>query len=470
MAVAVRRPVLEDRPVTLSTDTTPTSRLRVRHLWLLLPFLGLAFRAVTPIRDNSFLWHIRAGELQLDIGEVLQTDPFSFTELGSSWRTQSWLIELLYGWLFSLTGGVQWVPAMIFIILGTAFGFLGLAVYRWTRDPLSTAIALLVMTWVAFFFAVPRPVLASFLLIAATVVVLQNADRVGWALIPILWLWAAVHGSWVLGGGLIVLEAVRRRSWRLVEIGAVGGVATLFTAHGIGTWEIFVSFLRNRDALSYLSEWARPDFTDPLLAPALLVVVGIVFGAVTGRLERSHLVVIVPFAVFGALQLRSVFPALLVLLPYAAAVRSPRSPVGIRAAQGSTLINKGIAAALVALVVIALARPVLIDDHKLPPVAAVDMLDDRPVLHGPAAGGYLIYAQWPERLVFVDDRAELFGADGFEAVVQALEARDYQALLLRHDIGQALLEAEWPLVAALQADGWETRYEDENWVVLSNEE
>ncbi|MDJ0959845.1 MAG: hypothetical protein QNJ88_04240 [Acidimicrobiia bacterium] len=444
----------------------PADRLSIRHLWVLVPFVALAIRAVTNIGDNSFLWHVRAGEIQLSAGEVLRSDPFSFTELGAPWRTQSWLLELLYGWLFMQSGGLQWVPAVIFLTMSATFVFLGLAVYRWVRDPVRTAIVLLVMAWVAFFFAVPRPVSASFLLLALMAVVLQNEERVGWAIVPILWLWAAVHGSWVVGGGLVVLEAARRRSWRLVELGAIGGVATLLTAHGIGTWQIFVSFLSNREALDFLSEWARPDYTNPFITPALLVVAAIAAAVIARRLPPQHLLVALPFAIFGALAMRSVFPALIVLVPYAAAAIAPPTDRTLRPKSGSPLLNKAFVGVLVLLCGVALARPIGIDQEKLPPEAAVDRLDDRPVFHGPAAGGLLIYAEWPDRLVFVDDRAELFGADGFGDVVDALEGRTYAALFETHDVGQALLEADWPLVDSLRNDGWQTAYEDEAWVVL----
>ncbi len=442
-------------------------RLSIRHLWVLTPLMALAIRAVTKIGDNSFLWHVRAGEVQLATGEVLRSDPFSYTELGASWRTQSWLLELVYGWLFLRTGGLQWVPAMIFVIMSLTFGYLGLAVYRWVRHPGRTAIVLLVMTWVAFFFAVPRPVVGSFLLLALTAVILQNQERVGWAIVPVLWLWAAVHGSWVVGGGLVVLEAVRRRSWRLVELGAIAGVATLFTAHGIGTWRVFFAFLANREALDFLSEWARPDYANPFITPSLLVAVALVAAVVTRRLDSRHLVVAVPFVVFGALAMRSVFPALLVLVPYASAAIAPSSTREARSPSGNALLNTAFVVALVVLCGVALARPISIDEEKLPPPAAVGALDRRPVFHGPAAGGLLIYAEWPDRLVFVDDRAELFGADGFGAVVDALEGRSYRPLFETHDVGQALLESDWSLVGVLRDDGWRTAYEDESWVVLA---
>ena len=72
--------------------------LFLAHLVLLVPFVALVIDAWAPIRDNSFLWHIRAGELQANAGEVLVADPFSFTMLGERWLTQSWLAELLYSW------------------------------------------------------------------------------------------------------------------------------------------------------------------------------------------------------------------------------------------------------------------------------------------------------------------------------------------------------------------------------------
>ena len=88
--------------------------------------VALAIDAWAPIRDNSFLWHIRAGELQAQAGEVLVADPFSFTMLGEPWLTQSWLVELLYAWAEGLTG-LGFVPYMILLVGGLTFVGVGLA-------------------------------------------------------------------------------------------------------------------------------------------------------------------------------------------------------------------------------------------------------------------------------------------------------------------------------------------------------
>ena len=73
-------------------------RFSLFHLILVVPWIAIVIDAFKPITDNSFLWHIRAGELQATSASVLTTDPFSFTMHGEHWLTQSWLAELAYYW------------------------------------------------------------------------------------------------------------------------------------------------------------------------------------------------------------------------------------------------------------------------------------------------------------------------------------------------------------------------------------
>ncbi|MGA7270083.1 MAG: hypothetical protein WB239_03320, partial [Acidimicrobiia bacterium] len=69
----------------------------IRLAWL-APVTAILIALRRPTQDNSYLWHIQAGLRQIDLGSVLTRDPFSFTAAGRPWRTQSWLIELVYGW------------------------------------------------------------------------------------------------------------------------------------------------------------------------------------------------------------------------------------------------------------------------------------------------------------------------------------------------------------------------------------
>src|SRR5690606_35004676 len=71
-------------------------RFTVWHAALLLPWVIASYGFARTFNDNSYLWHVRAGDIQLNQGSVISSDPFSFTKADYPWRTQSWLAELLY--------------------------------------------------------------------------------------------------------------------------------------------------------------------------------------------------------------------------------------------------------------------------------------------------------------------------------------------------------------------------------------
>jgi hypothetical protein len=444
--------------------------LTVRHLWLLVPLAAVGYRAGAPLSDNSFLWHVRAGTLQLEAGEVLRTDPFSFTAAGDAWRTQSWLLDLVYGALDLRIDGLAWVPWFVFLVGSALFVFVGLIAYWATRDVARTGLIMILVAWIGTIFMVPRPVLVSFLLLSALVAALRYPRQLAWAMVLLIWVWAAIHGSWVLGVGLIGLEALRRRSARLFATAVVAGFASLATAHGIGTWEVTWKFFANRGALEYLSEWRRPDFAWPLLWPYVLALLAIGYLALRRRLAWFDAIVIVPFAIFGTLAARSVFPALLVLLPFAAQALRPRTQpaqIATTTSPGITWLNRALAVVIVAIALIGVLQPSRINERVLPPAAARAALDPGLVFHGPGAGGVFIYSEWPERLVYIDDRAELYGAAMFEATVAAIEGVGYEAVFDQWSLEQALLKTDWALGERLAAEGWSERYRDENWIVLA---
>ena len=294
-------------------------RLRVSHLRFFVPFILLAWRASLPIGDNSFLWHVRAGTLQLDLGSVLTTDVFSFTSQGEAWRTQSWLAELGYGWLENLTGGIGWVPIMKFVAMSMTVALLALVVHKVAgRRSAVTLAGLLLLVWQAAPFGIARPALLGFVLLAAVVAFSQLEKRPLWLLPLLFWFWASVHGMFVVGLGYLFLDAMRRRSRRQVVAVAISGVATAFTAHGLGAWWILLQFGRSRGALDLIREWLPPDFSNPFLLPLLIVILGIMVAGTLGRLAPDDLWILIPFVAFGLLAERNVWPAVMVLVPLAA--------------------------------------------------------------------------------------------------------------------------------------------------------
>lgn len=441
-------------------------RLSVRHLFVMTPVIGVVVAAARSITDNSFLWHVRAGTVQLDAGEVLRVDPFSFSAGGETWRTQSWLADLLYGTLERWTGDLSWVWPVVAVTMTITLALVGLAVYRETGNPLVVAVILFFTGWLVLRTLVPRPVVFSHLLLAALVVVLAH-ERLRWTIPLILWVWAGLHGSFVIGLGLLVLEAVRsgrRELWGLLGLSAV---SVSLTAHGLALWGVLGEFAASRGALDLIQEWAPPDLTDLSAAPYALFIIAVTFAAALGRIAPRDLVVVAPFLLFGLTSYRALIPAALVLAPWVARA-SEVPPLPGRVESG--LLNGAIAVVIiVAAVWLGLERAESQPDEELFPVSAVGALAPGPVFHGDAVGGYLIYAAWPDRLVYTDDRAELYGETRFQEFVDARAGRPvWRDVFARHEIDQALLAADSTgLQEVLTASGWSETYRDIDFVVLS---
>jgi hypothetical protein len=100
------------------------------------------------------------------------------------------------------------------------------------------------------------------------------------------------------------------------------------------------------------------------------------------------------------------------------------------------------------------------------PTALIERLESEAVFHGAAVGGYMIYAEGPERLVYVDDRAELYGGDGFREFADATIGVGYRTVFDTWGIREAILEDDWPLLADLAADGWDQVATDGRFVLM----
>lgn len=438
-------------------------RFSIAHLVLLLPWVALVIDAWKSIVDNSFLWHIRAGTVQADQGVVLTTDPFSFTMTGEPWLTQSWLVELLYGWAEGLSG-LGFVPYMILFIGTLTFFAVGLIAFRMSRSVPATVFVLILSILALISFLVPRPVLFSYLLMTL-VILAWDRPSARWTLPFLFWIWAAVHASFVIGLLYVGLSILMRRDWRALPTAVVAGLVTLGTAHGVGVVTFLLDFTESSDALQYLTEWRRPEFSETVFLPFAGAVVFIVVGAFRGRIFPRHVWLVAPFVLAGLSSVRAIPPAFLALVPLLALSLSDLE-IGSRAGLRPRL------ALVFALVVLALPF-LLIEDGQLSegrfPVDALASLDDVPTFHDDVIGGFLIWAEGPERKAYIDDRAELYGDRMREFVDVRRGETDWRPVFQRDGIEQALLPNDAHLVSELDEAGWAVVHEDENFTILRSE-
>ncbi len=440
-------------------------RFDIRHLYVLIPIAGFAMLSfMRSIGDASFLWHVRAGELQMVTGRVLAVDPFSFTAGGETWRTQSWLPDLVYAYLEATLGGVGWAPILVGVVGAATLAITGISAYGNCRDTVVTGIWVAIATWLLVPFAQPRPVVISYLLLASLVLVISRGAALQWTVVPILWVWSGVHGSWIIGLGLLTLWAIERRSPKLGLLLATSAATTALTAHGLGAWMIVSTFVRNAGALNYIQEWRPPDFADIAQAPYLLVVASLLVAAVVGRIQIRALWVVLPLLVFGLTSRRAVPVAALVLVPFASRWvfhrmlwrRSAWTPI-------PGLLAVAIAGLVGATLVGSERR---IEPTEFPNDLAIEAVAGRRAFHGMAVGGYLIFRDQPGSFVYIDDRAELYGERRFADHSAALRG-DYEGLFDRLDIEVAIVEPDWPLTKILLRNGWLTEYQDERFLVVS---
>ena len=151
--------------------------------------------------DGDTNWHVATGLWILDHRVVPTSDIFSFTAAGRKWVTHEWLSELLMGTAFKVFGwsGVRVLTAVAFAV---ASGVLARELLRHVG-----LVAGLMVVAVIFPVLVPhviaRPHTLALPILAIFVAELLRARRTGqrpslW-LLPLMVLWANIHGSYILG-------------------------------------------------------------------------------------------------------------------------------------------------------------------------------------------------------------------------------------------------------------------------------
>jgi hypothetical protein len=250
-------PAAGDR-VSGTAEEAPVAISSVRgDAWLLLAF-GLpavaALLALVPVNDLAYL--VRAGDIMLTDRSILRTDPFTFTMGGRPWLDQQWAAAIAFGWLFRAFGwaGIVFLRALF---LSVAVGATYLRTRRGNGDPLVSGClvlgAFVVAAAVPGTLAVRPQLLVLPLFVASGWLIAGRSQHPGraWFLVPIVVLWASLHGSFVLVPMMLVIavvdDLISRRSTLLTTSLALLAclVAPVVSPFGAGTyqyvWEVATS-------------------------------------------------------------------------------------------------------------------------------------------------------------------------------------------------------------------------------------
>jgi hypothetical protein len=444
------------------------------------------------LRDSDSMWQIKVGQWILEHGAMPSSDVFSFTRYGEPWMSSSWLSQVIYAIAY---GPGDWAGPVI--LTSIAIG-VTVAIFLHLLSPyIDSARAILIMTLALLastthLFARPHvlalPVLLAFIggLIAAA----DRRTHPSWWLLPLMALWANLHGGFVLGLALIgpigleaLWSAAPRRRVRLALRWALFGVAAVaascLTPYGWNSLLGATKILSLGKLLSLIGEWKPADFsTFTFFEAALLGLVGIAFyRKLTLSVPRILLVLGLIWMALTHVRNIEVF-AFIVPLVLAKPIAEQWGTA--EAAQpGFDRTRSMPAITILAAVAIAVggwaSTRVFVAQHHfafLPyvtPVAAVDLLQQRKaqrVFSTAPFGGYMIAR---DMKVFIDGRAELYGEQYVVDYFNAIEARnvgELLSLLDKYRIDATLLNATSPAGYALDhVKGWKRLYKDDTAVI-----
>src|SRR4051794_7106196 len=226
------------------------------------------------LNDSDTYWQISVGQWILDHGALPRVDIYSFTKTGEPWTSSSWLAQVLLAGSYDLAG---WTGPVVLASASIALTFAVLAWILGRRIPASYAIG---VTLAALVLSTPhflaRPHVLALPVMLAWAYGLVSASERGEApsfwLLPLVALWANLHGGFVFGlvlAGAFAIDAlwnadVARQKplalrWALFGTGALA--ACCATPYGWGSILASHKILDLGELLHLIYEWMPADFT-----------------------------------------------------------------------------------------------------------------------------------------------------------------------------------------------------------------
>jgi hypothetical protein len=483
--------------------SVPTASLDL--LWFCVPLMLIwLFVALTPIPPNDLWWHMAAGRLMVNEGRIIAENRWSYTlPADTPYVFQSWLSEIIMYGTWHL-GGVPLLAMLRLCAISGGYALVGWHAMRHSSGR-ATALALIVAAlvgwnnWTLRPQTLAMPVGAAFLVVLGEYLAGSLPKR--WlALLPLLMLlWVNLHGSFILGLGLLgaALAGALLQRQPITELAiafATSLLAALCNPLGLGILGYLQTMLGNNINQSMIVEWQPPQPSFDFLGFGFwfyAMLLGLPILMALGK-ERPRLAELLWYAGLGWLALNGLryvmwFGFLLtpllarrigLLLPDIAPQRSVVATgfllfLGLSAFTVLPWFNPANTLGLASNPIYAQSGPdrsllsgdtprdaaVWLGKNPIPGRLWVDM----------SVTSYLVWAL-PERQVFTDQRVELFPEaiwDDFFAIARG--NTDSLKVIERWQISHLLLHRDWQrnLIALLETTpGWCKAYEDDVYRVI----
>jgi len=476
-------------------------------------FLGLLAMTARNAVDPDLWWHLRTGQWIVETGHVPHSDPFSFTRAGHAWVSHEWLSDVVFYELWKHLGATALI---VFSAIVTTAGFMLLYLRcpgkkHWAAAATVVGALASAPSWGV------RPQMFTFTLASLLLWLLEGGTKLEagtetkkarprlllW-IPPLFLLWLNLHAGFALGlallsaygVGLILEISVGNTPWQdarpmllwvlLVLLACLALVP--INPSGAQLYRYPFDTLRSPAMRSFIVEWFSPDFHEWLYRPFLLVWLLLMTALASSRSQPKGRVIVplllTSFAALDAVRHIPIFvllaiPVIAASLPGASAPQAvaQQHPISTRF---RPLFN---GAVLVLMAVLALVKWVTLARNQEAreaeqfPEQAVAFLrgSDQPrkIFVYYDWGGYAIWKLYPEYRVFVDGRADLYGADlrgedllrQFETAVQLRTG--WRDVLDNWKVEAVLVPPSCALAQALLLDAnWHVAFRDSKAVIL----
>jgi len=475
-------------------------------IWLamLLALCLSDWRLVMINADGDPSLHWRIGQWMIEHRGVIHVDQFSHTRFLALLISKEWLSEMIFAAAGDSLGwnGVVLVGALL---IATTLWLL----YRWLLaedcEPLLATGLVLLAALASLHHWLARPHLVTLLLTVVFAWRLRAFDRDPEArplklllLIPLMVLWANLHGAFFTGFVLLGIYAAGnfarpKKMAAIVIVGAACVAASLINPNGWRLHAHIVEFLREPVLAKFANEFRSPNFHSGAMRGFLLqlLTLGALLILVRPRLRATDVLLIGVWGYLALQTVRNVPIFAIIVTPilgehWRVAIHSEgpgRMKEWYRKLSANvTRIDRSTdGRALVAVVLVlllgVLAKPTLFGGR---PIVVTEILPDhfpvsatRFITANPRAvsgemfndygwGGYLMLAL-PEHRVFVDGRNDFYGPEliqDFDTVNRAHAG--WEDVLRKYKVNWTILPRAHPLneLLALHKD-WSLAYTDQ---------
>ena len=453
--------------------------------WLVAAAVGVLLILLAPklLNDPDSYSHIAVGRWIVAHHSVPAVDPLSQTMRGTPWIAFEWLSQVASTGAYAVGG---WIAVVTLAALAGAlsFGILTWFVQREWQPLPALAAVLAALVLVAPHLAARPHLLAMPILVVWIGTLIRANDEhrdPPWLLLPLMTLWANLHGSFSFGLamlGPIALEALwqataearPRLLRRWIVFGALAVAAACLNPYGPAMVLVTFRTIALGQALSVITEWQPQDFSH--LSAYELIVLGSFAVALYRGIKLPPLRLLMLFGVLY-LSLTQVRHAdLLGLLAPLFLARPLAEQTRGLAPQPVAHAARAPFAAL--LVMAALIGPIMLRAGVAPPdrttpaaaLRAIGAASAEPILNSYDFGGYMDFVGVPP---FIDGRGELYGTNylmRYERAVNLRSVPDFLALLDDYKIETTLFTPGTPAIGLLdRLPGWKRVYSDDVAVV-----